>query len=74
MLYLDEINFTKRSFLGRDWSAKKTNLAVDQKQIYTGYTSVIASMSAESGIELLVILSEAIDAEDFEDYLTELAT
>ena len=29
LLYLDELNFTKLSFLTKDWSVKKTNVSVD---------------------------------------------
>ena len=29
LVYLDEINFTKRSITLREWSAKNSNLAID---------------------------------------------
>ena len=50
IVYLDEINFTKRSVALREWSANNSNLTVDQQEIYTGYRSVIACMSEEDGI------------------------
>ena len=50
LIYLDEINFTKRSLQLRDWSGKNSNLTVDQKEVYVGYRSVIASMTEEGGI------------------------
>ena len=50
IVYLDEVNFTKLSFQSRDWSGKNSNLTVDQKDIYTGYRSVIVAMTEESGI------------------------
>ena len=34
IMYLDEICFTKRSFLGRTWSRKNDNVKVDQAQLY----------------------------------------
>ena len=40
--------------------------------MYTGYHSVIASMSAERGFEVIKIYTEAIDAEKFKDYLERL--
>ena len=40
--------------------------------MYTGYHSVIASMSAERGFEVVKIYKEAIDAEKLDDYLERL--
>ena len=51
ILYLDECIFSKLTFLSKDWSRKNTNLTVDQKQIYTGYRSVVATISEEDGLE-----------------------
>lgn len=50
IVYLDEVNFTKLSFQNREWSGNNSNLTVDQKDIYTGYRSVIVAMTEESGI------------------------
>lgn len=72
LIYLDEINFTKLAIKLREWSAKNSNLTVDQEDIYTGYRSVIASMSEERGYEFTQIHSKAIDADDFIDYLKKL--
>ena len=61
IVYLDEINFTKRSLKLKEWSVKNTNLTVDQKEVYVGYRSVIASMTEESGISLIMIYEQAIN-------------
>ena len=45
LIFLDEINFTKRSFQSEDWSVRRDNQHVDQRDIYTGYRSVIAAVS-----------------------------
>ena len=50
IIYLDEINFSKRSLVMREYSGKNTNLSVDQKEVYDGYRSVIACMTEEDGI------------------------
>lgn len=71
-IFLDEINFTKRSVALREWSAKNSNLAIDQRDIYTGYKSVIAAMTEEDGIVLIHIQSSAVDAADFKEYLNKL--
>ena len=72
MIYLDEINFTKRSLKVRDWSVKNANLTVDQKEVYVGYRSVIASMTEEKGISLILIYEQAINSADFCYYLKKL--
>ena len=66
---MDEINFTKRSFLTKDYSGKNTNLTVDQQRVYTGYHSVIVTVSAEKGLERYTILDRAVDGTDFAKHL-----
>ena len=56
----------------KDWSVCKDNQHVDQQDIYTGYRSVIASVSAERGVELLKIYRTAINADRFIPYLQQL--
>ena len=73
VIYLDEIVFTKRSFLGTCWSKKYENITVDQKQVYQGYLAVVASCSSEKGIEAIIIHNKAIDHKDFISYLKKLA-
>jgi len=72
IVYLDEIVFSKSSVMSRDWSAKNSNLAVDQAMIYTGYTAVIASMTKEKGIGPYMIYPKALTATEFIDFLKEL--
>lgn len=63
LMFLDEINFTKRSFLSLDYSVKGQNQQVDQERIYQGYKSVIVTVSAERGLELYNIYDKAIKGE-----------
>ena len=72
ILYCDEINFTKLSILRQEYSARWTNLGVDQEQIYQGYRSVIVTVSAEQGLEQYDIYDLAIDQQDFIDHLEQL--
>ena len=57
IVFLDEINFTKRSLSLREWSHKNSNLTVDQRDVYTGYKSVIASMTAANGLGSITVHS-----------------
>ena len=72
IIYLDELNFTKRSLLTREWSSKNSNLSVDQEEVYVGYRSVIASMTETKGIDHLQLHMEAINADNFIVYLKAL--
>ena len=72
VVFLDEINFTKLSLSRRDWSARNSNLSVDQREMYQGYRSVIATMTAERGMGLCLIHLKAVAAEDFVAFLKKL--
>ena len=72
IIYLDEINFTKRSVLLREWSSKNTNLTIDNEDIYVGYRSVIASMTEEAGITHIQKQGSAVTSADFIYYLKRL--
>jgi len=63
LMFLDEINFTKRSFLSLDYSVKGQNQQVDQERIYQSYKSVIVTVSVERGLELYNIYDKAIKGE-----------
>ena len=47
-------------------------MTVDQKEVYVGYRSVIASMTEETGIGLVMIYEQAITGADFAYYLKKL--
>ena len=72
VVFLDEINFTKLSLARTEWSAKNSNLSVDQQEMYQGYRSVIATMTAERGMGLCLIHMQAVDADDFVAFLRKL--
>ena len=72
IVYLDEINFTKRSISLREWSQKNSNLAIDQKDIMIGYRSVLASITSHEGIALRQYYAQAITGKDFADFLVKL--
>ena len=72
LIFFDEICFTKRSFQSQDWSVKGDHQHVDQNNIFTGYRTVIASVSRERGLEYIRIYRTAIKAEQFIGYLQQL--
>ena len=68
-LFLDEVNFTKASLQRVEWSNKGTNISVDQKQVYTGYVSVCATICEDTGIEALAFQNRAYNRYDFIQFL-----
>ena len=73
LIFLDETNFTKLSFQGKDWSCCRQNQHVDQRDIYTGYRSVIATISEDKGVELVRIYCTAVTSDTFTKYLNQLS-
>ena len=69
IVYLDETNFTKLAFQNKDWSCRGENQHVDQRDIYTGYRSVIATISEDKGVELIKIYTTAVTSDTFVKYL-----
>ena len=72
LVVLDEIVFTKRSLQARDYSARNTNLSVDQTDVYAGYRKVIATVTEAEGVGYTQILAEGIDGVIFRDFLKKL--
>ena len=71
---MDEVCFTKTSFVNRDWSRKHDNIKVDQARVYRGFRAVAAAVSMEKGIEPYTISEKAFKGPTFIDYLTLLKT
>ena len=65
IVFADETLFTKRALKQREWSAKNTNLTADQQDVYVGYRSALASMTAEKGMLLVHIYERPIKAPEF---------
>ena len=73
MLFLDETAFTKTTHMTRTWSPRGVHIQVDQAQVYTGYRSVIATVSCEAGVVLLDIEESITKKEEVSRYLVKLS-
>ena len=69
MLWLDEVNFTKLALQKTEWSPRKKNIEVDQKEVFTGYQSVCACINETFGLESIEILTKAWKHGDFIKFL-----
>ena len=56
VIYLDETCFTKRTILSSTYCAKGQNIQVDEKDLYSFPSYVIAGVSQERGVEHVVNL------------------
>ena len=72
IVYLDEVNFTKRSLYTCDYACKNSNLTVNQEDIYIGYRSVIAAITEDGGVDLCLTYTQAVTGADFINYLRAL--
>ena len=73
VVYCDETLVTKNSISDSSWSRKRSNIEIDCENVYTGYVSIIAAVSAEKGVELIKLHDSAINKFRFSVYLNELS-
>ena len=72
MVYVDEVVFTKASIPTLDYAAKYSNQTVDEKDFYSRYLAVVAAISADRGIDAIMIFKQALDRFDFIVFLKHL--
>jgi len=72
IVFCDEVNFTKTTVQRLEYTPCKKPFSITESDLYIPYVSVIASMSAEDGIELLELRDSAIDDVDFLVFLEKL--
>ena len=72
LVFADETLFTKRAVILREWSARSTNLSMDQEELYVGYRSALVSMTVEKGIRLVHIYEHPIKEAEFCAHVSKL--
>ena len=72
LVFADETLFTKRALKLHEWSAKNTNLSADQEDVYVGYRSALASMTAEQGLCLAHIHDGPVKEPEFCTHINKL--
>ena len=71
-MYVDECVFTKATIPKLDYAQKGANQTVDEKDFYHRYLACVAAVSADRGVDLIMIFDEAIKRETFITFLEEL--
>ena len=69
VVFLDEVIFTNKTLLMREYSMKGVNIQLDQNSMYGGYWSVIAAISTDNKVEHLYFEDGAINMEYFNKFL-----
>ena len=55
VIYIDEVVFTKTTIPRLDYALKYSNQTVDEKDFYSKYIAVIAAISADRGVDTILI-------------------
>ena len=50
VVYMDEVVFSKRGFPTRCYSSKGVNITVKQRDVYSGFRTVIAAVNSDVGL------------------------
>ena len=72
IIFLDEVVFTNKTMLMREYSAKGVNISIDRSKLSNGYWSVIAAISTDNKIEHLFFEQGAINMVLFNKFLKQL--
>ena len=72
ILYCDEMMVTKRSIPKSDWSLKYKNTGLDFNQLNNGAIAVLAAVSREKGVELVMTFKRSVNVPKFKVFLEEL--
>ena len=73
MVYLDEVLFTKRTFLNRCYTSRNVHTQVNQNEVMQPYKAVIAAVSAEEGMELFQLQDHPATNKNFPVYIRTLS-
>ena len=71
-MQLDEMMVTQQTFPRHEWSSKGTNISLDLSKTPTAAVAVVAAVSRERGIELLMCFPKSINQVKFKVFLEEL--
>ena len=72
IVFVDEVCFTKSTYLKRAYSSKGCNIEIDQTALYGGYWSAIAAISTANVVESVKVKKGAVNHKDFVAFLSSL--
>jgi len=72
VVYVDEVVFTKSTIPRVEYAVKGTNQTVDEKDYYYRYFAVVAAISADRGVDAIMVFDRAVTKDTFIAFLNKL--
>ena len=72
LIMLDEMMVTSRTFPTHEWSALKNNMMIDKSKTPTNAIAVLAAVSRERGLDLVMQFDFSVKKGEFKVFLEEL--
>ena len=72
IIFLDETLITKSTITKREWTPKKKGLEISFDQFSREVIAIIASVSRDAGVDLIMNFGKSVNKEKFKVYLEEL--
>ena len=72
IVYLDEVMYTKKTFMDRTWSRVNERQTIDLDKLFHGPIACCVAVSAEKGVEHLMTWPKSVNGERFVDFLKKL--
>ena len=72
ILYCDECVFTKSAIPRLDYAARYQNLMLDESVFYHKYYACVAAVSADEGVDAVMVFDEAVKKHTFITFCEEL--
>ena len=72
VIYTDETMFTKSTIPDREWSHKHKNVYLDIKSLSNQTTAIVAAVSQERGIDLVMTFRDSVNISKYKVFIEEL--
>lgn len=72
IIYIDEVMFTSKSILKREYSARHQNIKVDYNKMYLETTAVVAAITQQEGLLMFKCVGKSINKEKWMEFIKDL--
>ena len=73
VVYMDEVVFSKRGFPTHCYSRKGENITVNQKDVYSGFRTVLAAVNSAMGLVLIDSKEEVTNEKRIMEFIPKLS-
>ena len=71
-MYIDEVMFTKKTFLDRSWSLPRKPLECDGTLLNMPAIACVVAVSEKNGLDLLMTFPQSVNKDKFADFVKQL--